>query len=483
MILRKLPLRLAVRYVATMPVANQPRLPLVAIMGTTGTGKSDLAVDLAVRFNGEIINADAMQMYRGLPVITNQISAEEQRGVPHHLLATIGHDQPTWTVGVFAREATKLIGEIRSRGKLPIIVGGTHYYISALLFENSLVDSQTSENPDVAHVPQTDTRQQHAILEGPTDLMLQRLREVDPVIASRWHPDDRRKIQRSLEIFLTTGRKASDIYAEQQEAKASVAPSSSPWGALMFWVYSKPDILKERLDKRIDKMEKVGLMDEVRELHHYLRDQSAVGNEVDRTRGIWQSIGFKQFEPFLDGERDGVSSDGLEKLRLSGLEDMKTATRQYARSQLRWIRLKTAPALKERDALQYFYLLDSSDASNFSENVLSPASDITELFLNGKELPPPAGVSETASEVLSAFSDENMKPKPVFEARHCDLCNVTLTTEDQWNKHLKGRSHRRVLKHKSRTALVPVDGAEDTAETEPNQRTPVDCGTNDSAPS
>lgn len=442
-----------------------------------------LAVDLAVRFNGEIINADAMQMYRGLPVITNQISAEEQRGVPHHLLATIAHDQPTWTVGVFAREAAKLIGEIRGRGKLPIIVGGTHYYISALLFDNSLVDSQTSENPEVAHVPQTDTRERHAILEGPTDLMLRRLREVDPVIASRWHPDDRRKIQRSLEIFLTTGRKASDIYAEQQEAKASVAPSSNPWEALMFWVYSKPDVLKERLDKRIDKMEKIGLMEEVRELHHYLRDQSALGNEIDRTRGIWQSIGFKQFEPFLNGERDGVSPDDLEKLRLTGLEDMKIATRQYARSQLRWIRLKTAPALKEREALRYFYLLDSSDASNFSENVLSPASDITKLFLSGEEQPAPAGVSETAAEVLSAFSDENMKPKSIFEARNCDLCNVTLTTEDQWGKHLKGRNHRRVLKHKSRTALVPVDGDENTIQTGSNQCTPVAGGSNNSTPS
>ncbi|KAK8136103.1 tRNA delta-isopentenylpyrophosphate transferase family protein [Apiospora sp. TS-2023a] len=472
MTLRSFPSRFAVRYVATMSVAIQPRLPLVAIVGTTGTGKSDLAVDLAVRFNGEVINADAMQMYRGLPVITNQISAEEQRGVPHHLLATIGHDQPTWTVGVFAREAAKLISEIRGRGKLPIIVGGTHYYISALLFENSLVDPQKSDNPDVAHIPQTDTRQQHAVLEGPTDLMLQRLREVDPVIASRWHPDDRRKIQRSLEIFLTTGRKASDIYAEQQEAKAAIAPSSSPWEALMFWVYSKPDILRERLDKRIDKMERAGLMDEVKELHHYLRDQSALGNDVDRTRGIWQSIGFKQFEPFLDGERDGVPSDELGKLRATGLEDMKTATRQYARSQLRWIRLKTAPALKERDALRYFYLLDSSDASNFSENVLSPASEIAKLFLDGQELPLPAGVSETAAEILSAFDDENMKPKPVFEARRCDLCNVTLTSEDQWNKHLKGRSHRRVLKHKSRTALVPVQDG-DIVASEPSENSPV----------
>ncbi|ORY72057.1 putative tRNA isopentenyltransferase [Pseudomassariella vexata] len=444
-----------VRNAAAMAYAQRPTQPLVAIMGTTGTGKSDLAVDLAVCFDGEIINADAMQMYNGLPVITNQITAEEQRGVPHHLLATVKLDQPTWTVGVFAREASKLIREIRSRGKLPIVVGGTHYYVSSLLFENSLVDSRDLDDAESKYVTQTDIEKQHPILDGPTDLMLQRLREVDPAMASRWHPDDRRKIKRSLEIFLTTGKRASDIYGEQQQTKSNTGPSDSPWQSLMFWVYSKPDVLKERLDKRVDKMERVGLMEEVRNLHHQLRIRTESGEEVDRTRGIWQSIGFKQFEAFLDAERDGRPTAELDKLKNLSLDAMKIATRQYARQQLRWLRTKTIPTLEEKDATKYLYLLDSSDAEAFSCDVLSPAADITRKFLDGVEMPRPVDISETAKDVLSALEGSSA-PKQNFEAKLCEICNMTLTTEDGWQKHINGRRHRRYVKSKSRMALVPV---------------------------
>ncbi|KAI1865415.1 uncharacterized protein JN550_008463 [Neoarthrinium moseri] len=434
---------------------TRPKEPLVAIMGTTGTGKSDLAVDLAVRFNGEIINADAMQMYRGLPIITNQISPEEQRGIPHHLLATVDLDQPTWTNGVFVREATKLIQEIRSRGKLPIVVGGTHYYLSSLLFANNLIESPDRDGQS-AHVPQAGIETEHPILDGPTDLILKRLREADPVMAARWHPDDRRKIRRSLEIFLTTGRKASDIYAEQQAAKSAQEGAESPWDALMLWVYSSPDVLKERLDKRVDKMRQHGLLDEVRQLHRHLRDREAAGEEVDRTRGIWQTIGFKQFEAFLDAEKQEPIPGDLEKLEAQGMELMKIATRQYARYQLRWLRTKTIPELSKSDAMRFMYLLDSTDANMFSDGVLSPGADIVQAYLDGSDLPEPMTVSATARDVLSAFLDAATTPKPKLEAKLCDVCNMTLQTEEQWAKHVNGVRHRRGLKHKNRTALIPV---------------------------
>ncbi|KAH8664358.1 IPP transferase-domain-containing protein [Xylariales sp. PMI_506] len=441
---------------AAMSTLKKPKQPLVAIIGTTGTGKSDLAVDLAVRFNGEIINADAMQMYKGLPVITNQITAEEQRGIPHHLLATIDVEQPTWTIGLFAREATKKIREIRSKGKLPIVVGGTHYYISSLLFDNNLVDAIDDEDGESSYLHQTDNDKQFPILDGPTDLIMEELRKVDPVMAARWHPDDRRKIRRSLEIFLTTGRKASDIYAEQQAGKVAPHPADSTWEALVFWVYSKPDVLKERLDRRVDKMEKMGLLDEVRTLHEYLLSREAAGEQVDRTRGIWQSIGFKQFEPYLNAEKEGSSPQELEKLKATSIEDTKTGTRQYARYQLRWLRTKTIPALMEIDAMKTLFLMDSSDATSFSNDVLLPAAEITRTYLDGEDLPDPLSVSTTAKDVLTTFEAESKAPKQVFEARLCEICNMTLTTEDQWTKHINGQRHRRGLKHKNRTALVPV---------------------------
>lgn len=426
-----------------------------------------LAVDLAVKFNGEIINADAMQMYRGLPIITNQITDEERRGIPHHLLATVDIDEPTWTNGVFAREATKHIREIRSRGRLPIVVGGSQYYISSLLFPGSLIDSPDDAEAPL-HASQLEIEQQYPILTAPTDLMLKRLREVDPVMADRWHPDDRRKIKRSLAIFLTTGRKASDIYAEQENAKAAADRVEHPWDTLLFWVYSDPEILKDRLDKRVDKMERSGLIHEVRELHKHLMEKAAAGEAVDRTRGIWQSIGFKQYEPFLIAENDGADPADLAKLRLESMDLTKIATRQYARYQLKWLRTKTFPELKENNALDLLYLVDSSEASKFADKVLSPAANITQAYLHGVDLPEPASISTTAQSVLSAFTPDALTVKPKYQPRSCDVCHMTLQTEDQWTKHIGGRRHRRALRQKSRTALIVLDRPVDIQGTNAN---------------
>ncbi|KAI1767476.1 tRNA isopentenyltransferase [Hypoxylon sp. FL1150] len=440
-----------------MATAGPPKEPLVAILGTTGTGKSDLAVELACRFNGEIINADAMQMYKGLPVITNQLSIEEQRGTPHHMLATIDPDEPTWTVDDFARESSRLICDIRSRGKLPIVVGGTHYYIHSVLFNESLVGPQVAKNDATQSRPQEEDSAQFPILSGPTATMLQRLRQVDPVMAGRWHPDDRRKIKRSLEIFLTTGKRASDIYAQQQQSKAMAGSERGPWQSLMFWVYTEPEVLKERLDKRVDKMYRNGLMDEVRSLHRSRQLRSEQGDPVDPTRGIWQSIGYKQMEPFLEAERDDGNPCRADQLKEAGLEEIRIATRQYAKYQLRWIRRKSIPVIKEHGAMDYLFLLDSSNANAFSVDVLTPAADICQKFLDGQALVGPTDVSTTASEVLAAFEKDSAPSQSIFRVRTCEICDVTLPSEDQWEEHIKGRKHRGALQKRKKTALVPYD--------------------------
>lgn len=408
-----------------------------------------------------------MQMYRGLPVITNQISPEEQKGIPHHLLAMIGHHEPTWTIHNFASEARKVIGGIRSRGKLPIVVGGTHYYINSLLFEDSVLGKQQQrQQPDddtTRAAEEEATSAQFPILDASTDVMLNRLREVDPIMADRWHPSERRKIRRSLEIYLATGKKASDIYAEQQLSRTTLKEAEGPWEALMFWVYSKPDVLQERLNRRVDKMVERGLMSEVRDLHEHLRRRAEAGETVDRTKGIWQSIGFKQLEPFLNAERNGSSPEELEKLKETGLEKMRIATRQYAKSQIKWLRGKTVPGLKEHDALRYLYLLDSSNAGNFTADVLQPGVAICRQFLEGdNDMAKASELSDTARDVLGTFEDN--ASRPVLRHKTCDACHLTVL-ETQWEKHIKGRKHHRIIKHKSRTALVPVEDAEASTQT------------------
>jgi tRNA dimethylallyltransferase len=469
-----------------MATTSRPEEPLVVIFGSTGTGKSDvrgdlqipahtnhstnsnpeiqqLAVDLATRFNGEIINSDAMQMYKGLPIITNKISEEERRGIPHHLLGNIGLEEETWVVGVFKREASRLIREIRSRGKLPIIVGGTHYYINSLLFENTLVRDQARSGDEIPKQAE-DGKSAFPILNASTEEVLGKLREVDPIMADRWHPNDRRKIQRSLEIYLTTGRRASEIYEEQrrraEEAKASPAEPQSQTSsqALMLWVYSKPSVLNERLNKRVDKMLDSGLMAEVSDMHDYLQTSSASGHLIDRSKGIWQSIGFKEFEPYLTAishkATNADESGHVEDLKQTALERMKTATRQYAKGQVRWITYKTLPLIRQAQALDRLFLLDSTDITRWKEDVSDRGVEITRRFLSGEELPVPADLGETARDVLSSKLEDSTKEE-TWSQRTCDLCKTTTVTEEAWQKHIKGRPHQRAVRHAKRTALVP----------------------------
>jgi tRNA dimethylallyltransferase len=404
-----------------------------------------------------------MQMYHGLPIITNKISEEGRRGIPHHLLGNIGLEEETWVVGLFKREASRLIREIRSRGKLPIVVGGTHYYINGLLFENTLVGDSAAPSDQLSKQAE-DGKSGFPILNATTEEILKRLRDVDPVIADKWHPNDRRKIQRSLEIYLTTGRRASDIYEKQRRQKEETEASSaglhlqSPWQTLMLWVYSTPSVLNDRLDNRIDKMLDGGLMAEVSEMHEYLQTRSASGLDVDRSRGIWQSIGFKQFEPYLtavaEGHSDADKSSQLEGLKQTGLDQMKAATRQYAKAQIRWITYKTLPLIRQAQALDRLFLLDSTDISRWEENVLNRGIELTRKFLAGEPLPVPIDLSETARNVLSSKLEDSNKQETLCQ-RTCELCSTTVVTEEAWQIHIKGRPHQRAVRHAKRTALVP----------------------------
>ncbi|EJT70101.1 hypothetical protein GGTG_12274 [Gaeumannomyces tritici R3-111a-1] len=476
------------RYDSSMAAQNTPPPePLVMVLGTTGTGKSDLAVELACRFNGEVINADAMQMYKGLPIITNKISAEEQRGIPHHLLDTIGLDEPTWTVHEFRHEADRVIREIRSRGRLPIVVGGTHYYADGLLFDDRLVTRADEAKANVGgdQEQQSDPQlsdEEPSLQDAPTETLLARLREVDPVIAERWHPNDRRKIWRSLQIYLTTGRRASDIYAEQQrrrdEAKQqqqqagstgdAAAAAAAPWNTLLFWVYSRRDVLNARLDRRVDAMLERGLVDETRELHDYYLDRVAAGGHVDRTSGIWQSIGFAQMEPYLDalrrqqqqqgGDDDETTSPArLDALKRSGVEAVKGATRRYAKHQNRWITYKTLPLLQGEGALGHLFLVDSTDAGTgtaWAAEVADKARAVAERYLAGDALPAPESLSNTAADVLHASLEAVNGRRVTWGARTCDVCRATLVTEELWQTHISGNRHKRAVKAAQRRALA-----------------------------
>ncbi|EGP90612.1 uncharacterized protein MYCGRDRAFT_35500 [Zymoseptoria tritici IPO323] len=427
-----------------------PRNPLIAIIGATGTGKSQLAVELAKRYNGEIINGDAMQLYAGLPIITNKITVEEQEGIPHHLLGCIGLHEQTWVVGTFVRNALKVIEEIRGRGRLPILVGGTHYYTQSLLFKDRLAEKEeVADERDFVE----DTSDEYPILKESTEVLLEELTKVDPEMADRWHPNDRRKIQRSLEIYLQTGRKASEIYAEQRQGRKIDEAGQSDAGAfamrfdtLLFWIHAENDTLRARLDKRVDKMLDQGLLREVETLNAFANAQAAQGTPVDETRGIWVSIGHKEFKTYSAALAAGMEDEKqLQKLKAEGLERTKIATRQYSKRQVRWIKIKLIDALAEAGSSDSLYLLDGTEVDKFDENVSRPATDLTKRFLEAGSMPEPSSLSSAAAELLGVQRDKDWTDDgQKWTKQHCAACNVTCVLPEQWRQHIRSKAHKKL---------------------------------------
>lgn len=427
-------------------------------------------MDLAKRFNGEIINGDAMQLYRGLPIITNKISVEEREGVPHHLIDFVDLEEETWRISRFRNECLRLIQDIHSRGKIPILVGGTSYYVQGVLFHDGLVDNGT-EDSDQASEQECSGHQESsspkstdwAILDAPVEVMLAKLREVDPIMAERWHINEARKIRRSLEIYLKTGRPASEIYAEQQRQRQATIDNVEGavagqlrYPTLVFWMHAEREKLYRRLETRVDKMVEQGLITEAQSLSKYLTDKESQGLQVDRTRGIWVSIGFKEMEPYFNMLRAGNSSDEqIEALKRTCIESVKTSTRQYSSKQTRWIRLKLWTALADLGATDRLYVLDGTDPNAWDSCITEPTERIVQEFLSNGSLPKPESLSALAQTTLEERKKTYKKEDQAnFTLKQiaCEPCGKMLMGQEQWDLHVRGSAHRRTIKNQAKRA-------------------------------
>ena len=387
-------------------------------------------------------------MYEGLPITTNKLSLAERKGIPHHLLGCVKLREEPWTVKRFLERATDIITEIRSRRRLPILVGGTHYYTQSLLFKDASVEEGEADEFTLESQVQ-----KWQLLDGSAEEMLQELRKVDPEMAMRWHPSDERKIRRSLEIWLKTGKRASEIYEQQRTQNFDIesgrwdesamphdsdasARSQVRYDSLIFWVHAPSDVLNPRLQDRLDSMVSQGLLEEVTSMQRFLQDQERRGNRIDRSRGIWVAIGFKEFLPYI------LDESHPEKLRREGIERTKFATRQYAKRQDRWIRLRLQRAVNAADFTHRMFLLDATDCSRWSDIVDAKAQDITAAFISGLALPKPDSLSEAAMKLLTSPEEETKS------ARHCEACGKVLMFHSQWINHLKSKGHRASVRPK-----------------------------------
>ncbi|KXS10385.1 IPPT-domain-containing protein [Gonapodya prolifera JEL478] len=540
--------------------ASPRRLPIVAVVGTTGVGKSQVAIDIACAIrdgvgpfspsghnpaagtapdthwrptSAEVISADSMQVYRGLPIATNKVTQEEARGIKHHLIdfMDLGHE---YGVREFVDDAQRLIASMHARSTLPIIVGGTNYYVQSLLWEATLASesllphsgdedadtppnnrehTEDSRDPALlarvrlaldetdAEVPgeaspalaqaQARSRRLHALLA-----------EVDPKMAATRHPNDERKIRRSLEVWLQTAHTHSSILSQQRATHESNSTLRYP--TLLLWLHAPFTHLTPRLDARCETMVASGLVDEVRAVRAWERSAyPASGPAPDRTRGIFQAIGYKEFSAYLDAEEAGAGKDGegtrkdtdkaeMDWLWGEGVEGVKLATRQYARRQIAWIKNKMAwKVLRHggggggteggegggggsggggggeggeggggggeaggvgggvgRGDEDAAYVLDASDLSLWSDRVLQPALSLTHAFLHHLPLPSPTSIHPSSAALLSPSASSAPIADPGFETRTCPVCTErdgtpkVLVGRTAWEGHVKGRRHR-----------------------------------------
>jgi tRNA dimethylallyltransferase len=439
-----------------------------------------LAVDLATRFNGEIINGDAMQMYQGLPIITNKIPLEERNGILHHLIDFVGLEEEPWRISKFKKESLRLIKDIHSRGKLPILVGGTHYYTHWVLFNDVLVEEDPTNGEgrlDAQYDEDTErsaTTEDWSVLDAPVEVMLDKLREVDPIMAARWHPNETRKIRRSLQIYLKSGKRASEIYAEQhRQRQVNIGNNVDDreildanygklrYQTLILWPHTEREALYSRLNERVETMVDQGLISEARSMSEYVKATELSGNQVDVTRGVWISIGFKEMEPYFAAQRAGVSTEAeLRALKQSCIESVKTSTRQYSAKQLKWIRNKLWNSLSEINATDRLYVFDSSNVDEWAKHVTVPSEDIVHAFLSNGRLPDPKSLSTLAKNTLGGFehqkrpttSSGEQLPAVALKQMTCDLCNKTMTGHEQWEIHIRSSHHKRALKSVARRA-------------------------------
>ncbi len=280
---------------------SKPRV--VAVGGPTASGKTALSVALAKVFDGEIINADSMQIYKDLDVGTAKPSVEERQGIPHYLLDFLPPETP-YSVADFTAAADPLIHEITGRGKLPLVVGGTGLYITSLL--NGMTFAPEKTDPAIRVRLQT-----QADAEGGA-VLYAKLQSVDPDYAAQVHPNNLPRVIRALELYEATGRKMSE---ERKNSK----PPEPPYRSLCLCLTCRDRAtLYSRIDRRVNAMVENGVLDEAKQVYDHR----------DSYRTAAQAIGYKEFFPYFEGVAS--LNDCTEKL--------KQATRNYAKRQLTWFR-------------------------------------------------------------------------------------------------------------------------------------------------
>lgn len=284
-------------------MSENKKKPMIILTGPTAVGKTDLSIQLAKAMNGEIISADSMQVYRHMDIGSAKVTPEEMDGVPHHLIDVLEPEEE-FNVVVFQKLAKEALTGIYERGHIPIIVGGTGFYIQALLYDIDFTenDGDTAIRRELEKLAQT---------QG-AGCLHQMLQEIDPESAAAIHQNNVKRVIRAIEFYRQTGKKIS-LHNEQDREK------QSPYQFLYYVLDTDRKTLYERIDRRVDLMMEHGLVDEVK----HLADMGCTRDMVSM-----QGLGYKEILDYLSGEIP------LEE----AVYILKRDTRHFAKRQITWFK-------------------------------------------------------------------------------------------------------------------------------------------------
>ena len=312
------------------------KIPLIAVIGPTASGKTGLAVEIAKKFGGEVVSADSMQIYSELTVGTAKPTEKEMEGVPHHLIGHKSIDEE-YSVVDYVEEAKNVITDIFNRGKLPVICGGTGLYVDSLLSNTEF--SEIKSDPDVRK------KLYDFVEENGNEALFEKLKEIDPETAAKTHANNLIRVVRAMEVYEVTGKTMSEHQKDSH-------PIPSIYDVCYIGTnFADRDKLYARIEQRIDEMLEEGVEEEARFLF-----------EHNGTCTAAQAIGYKEFYPYFRGEMS----------RKDAILVLKKETRHYAKRQITWFR--------RNDKINWLFRDEFSEKKDLSE----AAFEIIERFLEKK---------------------------------------------------------------------------------------------------
>lgn len=314
------------------------KIPVVAVTGPTATGKTDLAIRLAARFDGEIVSCDSMQIYKGPAIGTAKPSAEELSLVKHHMLDFLDISTD-FSVSDYKNMASEVIKDVYSRGKLPVVCGGTGLYARTLL--KGVTPHKSSRNDEIKE------KLIYQAAESGIEDLYRQLQQLDPAAAEKIHPNNHKRVIRALEYCLATGEQFSSEVEKTEQIESDYRY------IMLCLVYRDRQLLYDRINTRVDRMLEQGLLEEAKAFYERIQ-------EMDRQPTAAQAIGYKELFPYFKGETDLNAA----------IENLKQGTRRYAKRQLTWF--------KKEDNIRFLYVDDYKD----KEELFEAAAKQTNSFLS-----------------------------------------------------------------------------------------------------